>query len=63
MYFSLHLKHLSFLLDFNDILLIFTDFVKIFKFQLSGKSAQLGAEFHVHGRTDTQTDETQSQFS
>jgi hypothetical protein len=37
--------------DFNEILIIFIDFLKIFKCQFIKKIHAAGAEFHVDGQT------------
>ena len=40
MYISVHVKYLLFLSDFNEIWFLLTEFEKILKYKISGKSDQ-----------------------
>jgi hypothetical protein len=59
-YIDLHVKCLVFLPYFNDTRIFSTDFLKIFKYQISWKSIQweLSCSIRTDGRTNGQTDMT-----
>jgi len=64
LYIGLHAKCPLFLLDFNEILTFLTNFLKVFKYQISWKSDEWEpSSMRKEGRTDGQTRITKLKFA